>query len=209
MISIKTELDDKKIEANTMLEFISEASTLKASVLRVSILKSAYILILYSMIESISTLILVKLHEIIATEQYANLRVELKILWVDFFFKKSSEKNYQEHLDKIINNDILFPSLEDFSKKITLFSGNLDGRAIDKLLKKYGIGYLRTSDRDKLIIIKDKRNKLAHGEEMFKESCRNMTISELEILQTATFSALDSIVIQVDKYIDEKNYLTK
>ena len=209
MINVKSELDQKKSEANTMLEFISEVSELKASVLKVAILKSAYILILYNMLESTSTLILQKLHEVIATEQYADLRVELKSLWVDFLFKKNSEKNYQKLLDNIINKNISFPSLDDYSKRITLFSGNLDGKEIDKLLKKYGAGCLTTSDRGKLLIIKNKRNKLAHGEEMFKESCRNMTIAELKILQKATFNALDSMVMQVDKYVDERKYLAK
>lgn len=208
MISIKTELKEKKYEVEQMLELIKEVSDLNNKIVKVSILKSAYILLLYNTIESTITMIFERVHEVLNSVSYIDLIPEVKNIWVDFFFKKNSEKKYREHLDQIINGDLKFPSFGgDFSNRIKPFSGNLDGRELDKLMKLYGIGSLNTPDRAKLLKIKDKRNKLAHGNEMFKESCRNMTIGELDTLQKATFEALDNIVDQVGVYISEKKYL--
>lgn len=207
MISVRAELNEKKYEVEQMLELIIEVSNLNNKVIKVAILKSAYILLLYNTIESTITLIFERIHEVLSSENYIDFIPEIKNIWIDFFFKKHSEKKYLEHLDKTISGDLKFPLFGDFLDRVKLFSGNLDGRELDKLMKLYGIGLLNTPDRAKLVEIKEKRNKLAHGEEMFKESCRNMTIRDLDTLQKATFEALDNIVDQVDVYISEKKYL--
>jgi hypothetical protein len=190
MISIKSELENKKSEVEQMLLMIDEVANLTSGVIKSSILKSAYILLLYNMIESTMSMIFERIHEAISTESYDNLVPELQDLWVEFFFIKHPPKDYKSHLDKTIGKTLLLPELAEFSNKIKLFSGNLDGKKLDELLKKYAIGKLCTSDRGQLLIIKNKRNKIAHGEEMFKESCRNMAKTELVSLKKATFSAL-------------------
>ena len=207
MISVKAELREKKHEVEQMLDLIIEVSNLNNKVIKVAMLKSAYILLLYNTIESTIAMIFERVHEVLNSEIYIDLIPEIKNIWVDFFFKKTSEKKYHEHLDKTINGDLKLPLFGDFLDRVKLFSGSLDGRELDRLMKLYGIGLLNTPNRDKLVVIKDKRNKLAHGEEMFKESCRNMTIRDLDTLQKATFEALDNIVEQVDAYISEKKYL--
>jgi hypothetical protein len=205
--SIKFDLSDKKHEAEQLLELISEMSALKGKVIKVAILKSAYVLLLYNTIESTMTVIFERIHEVLSSECYANLIPEIKMIWVNYFFKKHSEKKYQDYLDRTISGELKIPLLKEFLVRINLFSGNLDGRQLDKLLREYGIGKLNTVNRAKLLDIKNKRNKLAHGEEMFKESCRNMTIGELKVLYDATFESIDSIVSQVENYILNKKYL--
>lgn len=207
MISIKSELANKKSEAEQMLLMIDEVANLSSGVVKSSILKSAYILLLYNMIESTTSIIFERVHEKISTESYDSLVPKLQDLWVDFFFINHHQKNYKSHLDKTIGKTLLLPELAEFSTRVKLFSGNLDGQRLDELLKKYAIGKLTTSDRGKLLIIKNKRNKIAHGEEMFKESCRNMTKSDLVSLKKATFSALDSIAHQTEIYLTDKKYL--
>jgi hypothetical protein len=51
MISVNSDLSEKKIEAQILIDLISEISTQKKSVQKASILKSAQILLLYNMIE--------------------------------------------------------------------------------------------------------------------------------------------------------------
>jgi hypothetical protein len=204
MIGVKSDLNEKKIEANILSELISEISKQKKSVQKASILKSAYILLLYNIIESTTTNILERIHEAASTEKYINLSSQLRVLWVDYYFNKHPEKNRQLNLENTISGAATFPTLREFSKFISLFSGNLDGRKLNDLLIKYGIGTLNTPDKELLLTIKNKRNKIAHGEEMFKEACRHFTVAELVSLQTACFNALDSFVDQADSYIAQR-----
>lgn len=206
MISIKSELVDKKEESGQMLAMIEDAASSRGGVVRSAILKSAYVIMLYNAIEATMSLVFERIHEEISRVNYVDLSPELKLIWVDFFFANQSSKTFKAHLDGAINKNLTLPFLREFTEKIKLFSGNLDARKLDQLLKKYGIGSLSTADRGKLLIIKTKRNKIAHGELSFKEGCRNMTSAELQGLQRATFSALDSIVKQAELYIASKKY---
>lgn len=206
MIGAKNELVDKKLEAQILLDLIAELSTQPSAVTKIAMLKSAVVLLFYNMIESMTTIVLTRVHEVVRTESYANLRDELRVLWVDYFINKHPEKNRFQNLEETIGGHISFPVLDDYLKRINLFSGNLDARALDDILKQYGMNALASPGREKLLEIKNKRNKIAHGEEMFKEACRSKTTSEILELRDACFNALDNMVSQADVYISSKEY---
>jgi hypothetical protein len=206
MNSVHSQLDDKKEEANILLSLTLDVAELENGVVKAAILKSTFILMLYNMLESTMSLVFEQIHEKISVEHYADLSPEIKKIWVEFFFMKGSTVNYQVHLEKTLLRTLSFPSLADFTERIKLFSGNLDSLKLHELLKKYGVGILTTPGKEKLVYVKNKRNKVAHGEESFKDSCRNLTYAELVEHRDAVFFALDSIVQQAGEYIDNKKY---
>lgn len=207
MSSFQAELDEKKAEAELMLEIIAEISKDDGAITKTAILKSAFVLLLYNMIESTAFLVFERVHERVAAEHYTHLGTELRKVWVEFFFSHHPADSHHEHLEITLQQKLQFPLLEKFMHRIKLFSGNLDARKINELLSKYGIGALKTPDRDKLLTIKNRRNAVAHGEEMFKEACRDLGNSDLEILKSATFGALDDLVEQAELYLNKKKYL--
>lgn len=207
MISVQAELSEKKEEANLLLVLTYEVSALENGVIKAAILKSTFVLLLYNMIESTMSMIFERIHEKLSTEHYQDLAPELQKVWVDFFFVKNSPSLFHKHLDKTISKNLSFPSLRDFTTRIKLFSGNLDAQKLHGLLKQYGIGVLQTQGKEKLLFVKNKRNKIAHGEERFKDSCRDLTNSDLSEIQDAVFKALDSIIAQADFYLQEKKYV--
>lgn len=206
MNSVRSQLDDKKEEANILLSLTLEVAELENGVVKAAILKSTFILMLYNMLESTMSLVFEQIHEKISVEHYADLSPKIKKIWVEFFFIKGNTVNYQVHLEKTLLRTLSFPSLADFTERIKLFSGNLDSLKLHELLKKYGVGILATPGKEKLVYVKNKRNKVAHGEESFKDSCRNLTDAELVEHRDAVFFALDSIVQQADEYIENKKY---
>jgi hypothetical protein len=207
MNSVRAEFTEKKEEANLLLTLTNEVSALENGVIKAAILKSTFVLLLYNMIESTMSMIFERIHEKIATEHYQNLAPELQKIWVDFFFVKNSPDLFHKHLDKTISQNLAFPNLRDFTARIKLFSGNLDSKKLHGLLKQYGIGVLQTPGQERLLFVKNKRNKIAHGEEAFKDSCRDLTNSDLTEIRDAVFSALSSIVEQADVYLTEKKYV--
>lgn len=207
MISVKSELSEKKEEANLLLVLTEEVGALDNGVVKAAILKSTFVLLLYNMVESTMSKIFERIHEKLAVEHYQDLAPELQKVWVDFFFVKNSPSLFHRHLDKTISKNLSFPTLSDFTARIKLFSGNLDAQKLHGLLRQYGIGILQTQGKERLLFVKNKRNKIAHGEERFKDSCRDLTGSDLSEIRDAVFSALDSIINQADIYLQEKKYV--
>lgn len=206
MIGARADVSEKKQEAQVLLDLVTELSGRPESIVRTAIMKSAHMLLLYNAIESSVTTVLEQVHDVLGKEKYSDLRPEIRKLWTEYFFQRHAEKSRFGHLEATVRGEAKFPRLSDFLDHINLFSGNLDGRAISELLAKYGIGSLATPDRAKLLDIKSKRNKIAHGEEMFKEACRNYTIAEMEAYQAACFNALESVLDQADDYITARRY---
>lgn len=207
MISARADVTERRQEAQILLDLVTELGAKPESIVRTAIMKSAHMLLLYNAIESSVTTVMERVHDVLGREKYADLRPEIRKLWTEYFFQRHSEKSRFAHLEATVRGEAKFPRLSDFLDHVNLFSGNLDGRSISELLCKYGIGSLATPDRAKLLDIKSKRNKIAHGEEMFKEACRNYTVAEMESYQTACFNALGSVLDQAEDYISKKRYM--
>lgn len=207
MNQFKSKLDEKKHEAEQMLEIISEISQAEGSVNKTAMLKSAFVLLLYNIIESTAFLVFERVHEKIAIENYEQLGSKIRKVWVEFFFSHHTSEFHHEHLEKTLQQQLRFPHLEKFTDRIKLFSGNLDARKIDEILKKYDIGVITTPNRAKLLTIKNRRNSVAHGGEMFKDACRDLSDSDLDDLKKATFGVMDDLIGQADLYLREKKYL--
>jgi len=209
MSDLQIALSEKKIEANQMFEIISDIqrSDIESAITKAAMLRSAFVLLLYNMIESTAFLVFERIHERVATEHYGSLGSEMRRIWVDYFFSNHRSNDHHIHMEGTLDQTLKFPLLEIFSKKVKLFSGNLDGKKLNELLKKYGIGPITTPGREKLVTVKNRRNSVAHGEDMFKEACRDLSDSDLIELRDATFAALDDLVGNVESFLAEKTYL--
>lgn len=209
MSYLQSALSEKKIEANQMFDIISDIkrSDIESASTKAAMLRSAFVLLLYNMVESTAFLVFERVHERVATEHYGSLGDEMRRIWVDYFFSHHGSGDHHIHMEGTLEKTLKFPLLEKFSKKVKLFSGNLDGRKLNELLKKYGIGPITTPGREKLVTVKNKRNSVAHGENMFKEACRDLSDSDLIELRDSTFSALDELVKNVESFLAGRAYL--
>lgn len=201
MKEIITELLDRQKEAKILFDFISDMSKDSKNILLSPILKSSFILLLYNSIEAILTLTLERVHEVVTNTPYKDLSISIKDIWLDYIL--ASKKSCKKEINKLIDGEAVFPSFFNCSKQKSLYSGNIDGKLLHDLMEKYGIGCLCTPDRHRLLYIKNKRNKLAHGEEAFKTASRDLTISDLESLNEACFSALNSLVNQTQTFFEK------
>ncbi len=206
MRGIRAHVQERKSEADILLELLGDIVERPNSVVRAAVLKSSHVLVLYNAIEATATEVLERIHEIIAREKYSDLSPEIRKLWTEYFFCKQSEKRRFESLEATVQGEARFPQLKEFLDQINLYSGNLDARAINAVLKRYGIGMVATPNQSKLLEIKTKRNRIAHGEEMFKEACRHLTVSDLRSFQDACFDAIECLLNQASDYITSKKY---
>lgn len=105
-------------------------------------------------------------------------------------------------------NDLLKLDLSKYSGKITLFSGNIDARAIRTLLKDWGFAdNFHATGEEKLRDIRNFRNILAHGERAFKEVGKGYSLNDMEKYGEVTYNYLLQLVIIVNSYFSNKMYL--
>lgn len=202
MYSLKNDLDYRIEEAKLILEMIKDYEKVRLSIKKLVILKSSLILLLYNTIESTMYCSLEELHSRLKMKTYRELNDKLKLIYANYYIKNIGQnKLCKEVLDNITQDKFFFPSLSNYEKKINLFNGNLDGKKINEILSLYGIKNIKNNDFKYLLLIKNKRNKLAHGEESFSESLRNFTYSELEKFVNSVNDILTEIITNFCDYI--------
>lgn len=209
MLTVITDFTEKENEVLSFLSFIEDAQGERGSIQKSAILKSSLMIVLYNVVESTLTSVLSRLHEEFSKRTYDELSSPIKLLYVRYYFYSRSEKNCAENLVNILGGNAPFPSFADYSSRVTLFSGNVDAKKITEILKLYGMQKLQatTESRNKLLMVKNKRNKLAHGEDSFRESCRGLTLNEIREITDAVILIMKEILDLAQAYLDGETYL--
>ena len=135
-------------------------------------------LLLYNLIEAtVRNSVVAILNSIVADKlSYRNLSENMKKLWVRQETKEI--KDFNQSRDKIyeMSEKILNDSLLEFKEACVNISGNIDAQAIRDLAKQFG--YTESTNGRHLQIVKEKRNKLAHGEFTFSEIGKEYTVKD-------------------------------
>jgi hypothetical protein len=198
--------DSKIILSNDLGEKISNRN--------ITILKANNIIILYNLIESTITNILIKIHDEIKSNMtnYEELIPELQSLLFAYYNLLYKNKNdiYESAKDitrfiQMIYGKIPFDlSYSEMTKYYSLYSGNIDKKRLYKIFLKYGIRI--NIDGNELDTIKNKRNALAHGKMSFEECGRDFTTQYIDHLNNATFRDMENILNCVKDYLQNKKY---
>ena len=187
------------------------------------ILKSNFLLMLYNLIEACITTGFIEIYEAIELHgnTYVELIAEFQGIWSDFKVSEPSENTanqgtYKRVVRKILNDVLEKRPLEfetsdqiKFTKNILRISGNLDARVIRVLLNNHNITFTDLTDKPKILIVKQKRNQLAHGEESFGDSARDYTVSDLEGFKDEVLNFIKAVLDTMKEYYDNKRYLSE
>lgn len=112
-------------------------------------------------------------------------------------------------IDIIANKPLGFDTIDQikFTKNILRISGNLDASAIRDLLSDHKITFTDQADKPKMLIVKRKRNQLAHGQELVGDSARDYTVSDLEDFKYEVLNFIEAVLDTMKEYYDNKRYL--
>lgn len=170
------------------------------------ILKANGFLLLYNLIEAaVRNSVVAILNSIVADKlSYRNLSENMKKLWVRQETKEI--KDFNQSRDKIyeMSEKILNDSLLEFKEACVNISGNIDAQAIRDLAKQFG--YTESTNGRHLQIVKEKRNKLAHGEFTFSEIGKEYTVKDLITLKTEVTNYIEDVLKNVEDFITDKKY---
>lgn len=170
------------------------------------ILKANGFLLLYNLIEATVRNSIVAIFNSITADKltYKSLSENLKTLWVRQEIKEIRDFNQSKNKIFEISEKVLNDSLLDFKIECVNISGNIDAQSIRDIAKQFG--YAETSNGRDLLTIKEKRNKLAHGEFTFSEIGKEYTVGDLIKLKTDTVGYIEDVLKNVENFILDKKY---
>lgn len=210
MISVWSDYNTRIEEINTYFNYLQDYSTESDDLFK--ILKANGYLLLYSLVESTVRNALEEIHSTFSNEslKYDELIDEIKALWIDFNYRKFKDKNAFDIASEI--NNIGMTTVEiafsDYIEKIKSgdISGNLDRRKIEGLAQKYKFSKNQRVSGPELFIIKNNRNRLAHGEISFKDLGKAYNKNDMARTKKVCILYLKEMLLHIEKYLNDKKY---
>ena len=168
------------------------------------ILKAQFLIVLYNMVESTVYDCLNIIYETILDEKlvYAELSTEMKKMWRSYLNRNNlPDKN---------KTDLELENMPIYFKNLAInISGSLDFKKIKEIFEQHGC-ILDLSKRDligaSLLIVKNKRNFLAHGNISFSACGSNYLLSDLKKIQEHVIICLEDVVDKTNDYLLNKKY---
>lgn len=176
------------------------------------ILKSNILLMLYNLIEACVTSGFVEIYDSIKDGglAYKDLVDEIRNIWSNYQIRKSNtltstRKTYEIRVQEIITTVISNSSIE-LTKEALSISGNLDAKAIRQLMDKHKITVSDRTDKFNMLLVKNKRNSLAHGLDSFGDCARDISIAQLADIKNEVLNFISDVISCMSEYYDKKLY---
>lgn len=187
----------------------------KVDVRILRILKANFFLLLYNLVEASVRDGFLSVYNAVQADgcSVTNLTPALRRLWIDGEFAKLSpgSANHDSYRDvarrlvQAVADDIQ----ADLDVAMLRFGGNLDAARIRDVCAAHGVSYKtarRTKGGEKLLVVKNKRNALAHGDLSFVECGRDFTVAQLGEIKHEAVLYLKAILRNIDTFTKKKTY---
>lgn len=182
----------------------------------VKILRANGFILLYNLVEATITKSIEALFATIYEREvtFKNLSDNLKKLWI---IQKSLPLNKGidaigsnkiiEIITKVVN-EIIENEISQLEIDCVKISGNVDAKKIRDIADKIGFERPSQHQGEDLVIIKDKRNKLAHGEFSFCEIGKDYSVRDMCKFKNSTINHLEEYIYKIEEYIQLNSYLS-
>ncbi|HEE0106782.1 MAE_28990/MAE_18760 family HEPN-like nuclease [Pectobacterium carotovorum] len=205
-----TEFKNRCETIENLFNHIDKMSDGDASVKTVLILKSSFFVAMYNNVEATFYAVFERIHKDINTVDYDVLSTKLKKLFIDYHFNSVS-KLTPDNFAKVHSAEYRFPLLDEFLNRKKIFSGNLDVKKAKEIYGNYGLSFyeFEQADADAMLIIKNKRNSIAHGEDTLLDAGKGFTNKRLKEVMLSCQVILEKLIAIAEQYIQAKRYLRR
>jgi hypothetical protein len=207
-------IDNIETYKHSKIECLNTTFSLDVSTNMQQCMKASCIILLYNIIESTIIHCLQSLYDAVHDDRlkYKDLTDDIKYMWVKSQYPYNIQSKQMRDKTKEIMDGIEINLIKFDTNTYNDISGNLDMRKIKELAKSLGIDMELYKMQDKDIIandflsIKNKRNKLAHGEDSFSSIGSVLTFSDLRRYKDNVYVFLGMIIDKFDDFIKNKKY---
>ncbi len=210
MKSVMADFQERCRTVNHLLSHIESLSAVNGNVEITIILKSGFYVALYNNIEATIYSILERIHEECSKYNFIDFSPKIKDIFLNYHFGNGTLNiNKKRKLaEDFASSNLSFPYLSEYQKVITVFSGNLDCLKIRGIFKTYGIkvGNVR-GNAEHILLVKNKRNKIAHGEQSLSEAGLQVTNKKLSEVQNSVNEAMSDYISFADIFLNDREFL--
>lgn len=196
MLSVRNDMNRRYEDIKIMEKILEENPKVDVQL----VLKSSLMLMIYNMIEGTMSNLLIEYFDHIHSENITicSLPNEFQCT-IESYWEKKNVENTDEESDDYIFFDL---SYHEITKYLKLFSGNLDSRSIREVCKKMGVDLPEDLKEPVLLVVKNDRNKLAHGETRFNNTCQDITLDEIKIICNKARDYLQKVIDEYERCLN-------
>lgn len=196
LLSVRNDME-RRYEDIKMMENVLESNQKVDTQL---ILKSSLMLMIYNMVEGTMSNLLMEYFDYIHAE---NISISSLPNGFQHTIQSYLDKRNRGSTNVENSSDTIFElSYSEMTKYLKLFSGNLDSRSIRELCEKVGVDLPENIKEPVLLIVKNNRNKLAHGETRFNNTCQDITLDEIKKICNKTQEYLQKIINEYERCLN-------
>lgn len=168
------------------------------------VLKAQFLLVLYNLVESTVNDCLNALYDAIFDDglTYFSLSDDMRKMWRSHM-KRRNHPNFEKSDDEIMSMNIRF---EELAVNI---SGSLDIRKIFEVFQKHGCPIddkYRDEFSNSFLIVKNRRNLLAHGNISFSQCGACYMLADLEKFKNHIITFMQMVTITMKQHISDHKY---
>lgn len=204
---VKADFTERFSDVNRLYEHIDKLSKANGNVDIILILKASLYIALYNNIEAVIYSILERIHEEVSVCEYKKVTPNIKNMIIEYYLPAVSGKKRNFAIKNIADFNLKLPSFSQYQNKKNVFSGNLDVKAIREIFKKYGVIFKYNINSTLILEVKNKRNKIAHGECSLSDAGKNVKLEGLKKTVTSVECLLNECMLQTEDFLMNHRYL--
>ena len=211
---VLSDLADREYSIGRLLDHIDDVSETRGKVDVIVILKSSVFIALYNNIEATVYSTAERIHDCASLSTYDDLSEAFRMKMLRYSFGKTAggvigdAKKIADQESEMRAMARTFPGLSDYLRRQSLFSGNVDARKLNVIGISYGmakISFLK-SDAERMLWIKNKRNKIAHGEQSMSDGGQGIKTLDLRRASTSVGIILREFALSVEAHLKTDGY---
>ena len=169
------------------------------------VVKAQFLMVLYNLVESTVYDCLNAIYDAILDDAlvYGSLSTEMKQIWREYLRKRGLSEDFSKSEEEITNMPI------HFSELAVNISGSLDYRKIQDVFSKHGCvldDTKRLIVADSFLVVKNRRNQLAHGDISFSACGSNYMLSDLFKFKSDIVDYMAVLVAKTQEFIKSDLY---
>jgi len=225
MSPLQDRLAERDREMEVYLRFLAlldENPTLKVSRRRrsvdervIKILKANTFLLIYNFVEASIRDAFRVLYSAMSTDgcRVRSVSERLRHLWVDAAVHRVMPQSANQDTYRAVTRQLVADAVRNVSTAFNVeqlrFGGNLDAAQIRKTCCDHGVSvrtHRNARGGEKLVLVKSRRNDLAHGNLSFSECGRDYTVAQLVEIRRETVLFVRGVLQSVERYVSRRGF---